>query len=78
MTTSVSKWASSTLAAIAGGALLVAATVALTGVPAQAKKCIAEATGFPCKKCHNNPAGGKEDGWNAYGTKYKAKGNLPC
>ena len=65
-------------APIAGAAFLAAATVALSGAPAQAKKCFAEATGFPCKKCHNSPTGGKEEGWNAYGQKYKAAGKFPC
>ena len=73
-----SKLALGTLASLAGSAFLVAATVSLTSVPAQAKKCIAESLGLPCKKCHNNPAGGKEEGWNAYGQKFKAKGNFPC
>ena len=63
---------------VMAAAFLVGASVALTSGPAQAKKCIAEATGFPCKKCHNSPTGGKEEGWNAYGQKYKAKGNFPC
>ena len=74
----VSKLVTCALAPIVGSALLVAATVSMTAGPAQAKKCIAEALGLPCKKCHNNPAGGKEDGWNAYGQKFKAKGNYPC
>ena len=63
-------------AAGAGAAFLVVATLALTGAPAQAKKCIAEATGFPCKKCHVSPSGG--GAFSAYGQKYKAKGKLPC
>ena len=65
-------------APIAAAAFLIGASVAMGTGPAQAKKCIAEATGFPCKKCHNSPTGGKEEGWNAYGEKYKAKGNFPC
>jgi hypothetical protein len=63
---------------IAAAAFIIGATFALTSGPAEAKKCIAEALGFPCKKCHNDPAGGKEEGWNAYGQKFKAKGNFPC
>ena len=74
----VSKLALGAFASIVGSALLVAATVSVTSVPAQAKKCFAEALGLPCKKCHINPAGGREDGWNAYGQKFKAKGNFPC
>lgn len=62
--------------------ILAGAAVSLTGAPAQAKKCFAEATGYPCKKCHNSPSGGKEEGWNAYGEKYKQKvveaGKAPC
>ncbi|MDE2362191.1 MAG: hypothetical protein KGM42_05890 [Hyphomicrobiales bacterium] len=67
-------------APIAAAAFLIGASVSLSSGPAQAKKCIAEATGFPCKKCHNSPTGGKEEGWNAYGEKYKAKmaGHYPC
>ena len=60
-------------APIMATAFLVGATVALSTVPASATKAIAEKEGFPCKKCHNDPAGGKEGGWNAYGLKYKAK-----
>ena len=63
-------------AAGAGAAFLVVATLALTSAPAQAKKCIAEATGFPCKKCHTSPTGGSH--LSAYGQKYKAKGKMPC
>jgi hypothetical protein len=69
-------------ASAAGAAFLAAAAVAVTSAPAQAKKCFAEATGFPCKKCHNSPTGGKEEGWNAYGQKYKKTvvdaGKAPC
>ena len=69
-------------APIAAAAFLIAASVALSSGPALAKKCYAEATGFPCKKCHNSPTGGKEDGWNAYGQKYKKMvveaGKAPC
>ena len=66
------------IAPVAGAAFFIGATIALTSGPAQAKKCFAEATGFPCKKCHNSPSGGKEEGWNAYGQKYKAAGKFPC
>lgn len=60
-------------APLLGAAFLVGVTVALTSGPAQARKQYSEETGFPCKKCHNDPAGGKDEGWTAYGLKYKAK-----
>ena len=64
-------------APIAAAAFLIGASVALNSGPAQAKKCISEATDMPCKKCHTDAKGGKDD-LNAYGQKYKAKGNFPC
>ena len=77
-----SNRASRVFASLVGSALLVGATFALTSDPAQAKKCFAEATGFPCKKCHNSPTGGKDEGWNAFGQKYKKTvvdaGKAPC
>ena len=60
------------LAGLVGGAMVIAPA------PASAKKCVSEATGLPCKKCHNSATGGKEDGWTPYGQKYKAKGKSPC
>ena len=63
-------------APIMATAFLIGATMALTTAPANATKKIAEAEGFPCKKCHNSPTGGKDEGWNAYGLKYKAKHGL--
>lgn len=74
----VSRLAWRVSAPIAAAAVLIGASVALSSGPALAKKCISEAVGAPCKKCHNSPTGGKEECFTPYGTKYKAAGKFPC
>ncbi|MGD0023358.1 MAG: hypothetical protein ABSC37_01855 [Xanthobacteraceae bacterium] len=57
-----------------GAAILVGGTITLLAPgPAQALPAYAAQTGFPCGKCHVNPAGGGER--NAFGKAFAANGH---
>ncbi len=60
-------------APIAAATLIIGAMIVLSPRPAAALPQYAAATGFPCKQCHVNPAGGGPR--NDYGKAFAANGH---
>lgn len=62
-------------AGVATAILIAGAAVTLSPRQAQALPAYAAQTGFPCGKCHVNPAGGGPR--NAYGEAFAKNGHKP-